>query len=91
MIRVESKESDENLITEDDCLENLSDESEELQNNAIPIAALASYESSTLAYGMMRSSLKETIIRQTKEVNADEWMFQTVVQGSRQVPPLTYN
>ena len=37
----------DNLITDEDCLENLSDENEELYHTAIPIAALASYESST--------------------------------------------
>jgi hypothetical protein len=51
----------DNLITDEDCLENLSDENEELQQSAIPIAALASYESSTLAYGLMKSSLRDTM------------------------------
>ena len=87
---VQSKLDD--LITDEDCLENLSDENEELQHASIPVAALASYESSTMAYGLMKSSLRETI-RQTiplVQTAGEDWMFQTVINSSRQLP-LTFN
>jgi hypothetical protein len=38
-------------------MENLSDENEEHQQTALPIAALISYESATNAYGLFRNSI----------------------------------